>query len=161
MKEIFKDIPNYEGLYQISNYGRVKTSKRERVKPGIKKTFINKKNGYVQVMLYKDAKGKTYSVHRLVAEVFIPKIEGKYHIDHIDHDKTNNHIDNLRWCTPQDNHENMTTNRKVAQYDLSGNLIKIYSTTKQASANTGCTHISEICRGNRKTGNGYIFKYVD
>lgn len=161
MKEIFKDIVNYEGLYQISNYGRIKTLPRERVKSGIKNTFINKNTGYETVMLYKNGKGTTHTIHRLVALAFIPKTNGKNQVDHIDRNKLNNKLDNLRWCTSQENHENMTINRRIAQYDLNGNLIKIFNTTKQASLETGCTHISEICSGKRKTGKGYLFKYVN
>lgn len=161
MKEIFKDIPSYEGLYQISNKGKIKTLKRERVKEGLKKTFINKNNNYTMVMLYKNGEGKNFYVHKLVAENFVSNSENKPIVDHIDRNKRNNKSYNLRWVTQKENHENMSTNKSVIQFDLFGNEIARYNTTKQATEATGCTHISEICRGKRKRYKNFTFKYAD
>jgi len=109
MKEVFKDIPNYEGLYQISNLGNVKSTKRyvkgrknskriikERIlKPGISS------NGYLTVSLCKDSKGKTYQIHQLVAMVFLNHKPDRYKlvVDHINNDPLDNRIENLQITT--------------------------------------------------------------
>lgn len=101
MEEIWKDIEGYEGLYQVSNLGRVKSLRVKRHKDGI--LVLGEHNGYPCVFLHKDKKRIWYNVHRLVALAFIPKIEGKDCIDHIDGNTRNNNVSNLRWCTNQEN----------------------------------------------------------
>lgn len=96
--EIWKDIQGYDGLYQVSNIGRVKslnysrTGKEKILKPC-------KANGYLQVYLYKEGKSKMYKIHRLVAMAFIPNPDNLPCVNHIDEDKSNNCEDNLEWCT--------------------------------------------------------------
>lgn len=98
MEETWKDIKGYEGLYKISSNGRVWGCKYKRLlKPVLHHT------GYLNVMLYKNAKGKHFSIHRLVALNFIPTVEGKYCVNHIDENKTNNHLENLEWVDYQEN----------------------------------------------------------
>ena len=112
MKEIWKNVEGFEGLYEVSNLGRVKALDRYVVNNGglqhkkerILKQRINK-NKHCTVVLCKD--GKTYPrlVHRLVAIAFIPNPDNKPIIDHIDTDPTNNRVDNLRWVTQQETAE--------------------------------------------------------
>lgn len=111
MKEIWKDIKGYEGLYQVSNLGNIKSLEKEcnasnqfgckfkvKKKEKILKQHINK-FGYKRVTLYKDLKSKNYQVHRLVAEAFITNIDNLSQINHKDENKTNNNVDNLEWCS--------------------------------------------------------------
>ena len=116
MPEIWKDIKGYEGLYQVSNKGRVKSVDRyadnhgtmqfrpERIlKQNIQDAGRNKR---CAVALSKNSIIKRYRVHRLVAEAFIPNPENKPYIDHIDTDSTNNCVENLRWATAKENSNN-------------------------------------------------------
>jgi hypothetical protein len=102
MKEIWKDIKNYEELYQISNFGRIKRLKNNRtMKEKILKPYIN--NGYYKLLLYKKGISKRYSVSRLVSMNFIPNPKNKPQVNHIDGNKLNNKVDNLEWCTISEN----------------------------------------------------------
>ena len=97
MTEVWKDVKNYEGLYQISNLGNVKRiSSGKRLKP------YNRK-GYIRVALSKDDTTKHIDIHRLVAQAFIPNPENKPEVNHIDGDKSNNEVSNLEWCTRKEN----------------------------------------------------------
>lgn len=101
-EEIWKDIPEYEGIYQASNLGRIRSLKKKA--PRILKQCL-KEDGYNRVNLYKDGKYKNCQVHRLVALTFVPNPDNKPTVDHIDRDKTNNNIENLRWATSLEQNE--------------------------------------------------------
>jgi len=113
-KEIWKDIKDYEGMYQVSNLGRIKTLERivkydtppysHTVHMKIKK-ISKKNNGYMIVGLWKDNKGKNFHIHRLVANAFIDNPENKATVNHIDSDKTNNCVTNLEWNTQSENNK--------------------------------------------------------
>lgn len=101
MEEVWKDIVGFEGKYQVSNLGRVKSFAL-----GFPKILKGKvqKNGYLLYNLSVSKNNIVYKKgHRLVAEYFIPNPDNKPYVNHIDGDKTNNHIDNLEWCTPAEN----------------------------------------------------------
>lgn len=108
--EIWKDINGYVGLYQVSNFGNfrsldrlvLKNEKQFLIKGKIKKAWLNGR-GYLQVTLYKDGVGKHLIAHRVVAQEFIYNTYGKPQVNHIDGDKTNNHVDNLEWVTNGEN----------------------------------------------------------
>ena len=185
-KEVFRDVLGYEGLYQVSNYGRVKSLERKNIfYCGLRKKHLerptkekilnyNKSNrGYLQVCLTKDGKPKTYTVHRLVAKAFLPNLKNKKQVNHIDGNKENNNIDNLEWVTSSENNKhafitglNKPHNmRKVNQYDLQGNFIKQWNSIidflKENNLNLKNSNITTCCKGKRKNAYGFIWKYAD
>ena len=108
--EEWKYIEGYEGLYQVSNYGRVRSlfyRKKNQVQL-LKLRKVTK--GYLQVALWKNRKRKDFMVHKLVAEAFIPNPNNYPQINHKDEDKTNNCVENLEWCTNEYNHNYGTRN---------------------------------------------------
>lgn len=180
---IWKDIKNYEGKYQISNYGEVKSMKNNI----ILKSPIKSK--YLYVTLY-DFKGKPkkHTIHRLVAKAFLENPCNYTVVNHKNGDKHNNCVKNLEWCTYSHNtleafrlglskswcgtkfgkeHPNYNLRGKwkyqkpVLQFDLSNNFIARYNSSTEAERKLklSCSHISECCRGIRKTCGGYKWKY--
>lgn len=115
MQEVWKDIKGYEGYYQISNLGRVKSLPRKYknriVKDEIIKVPSKLPKGYLRVGLYKEGTTKYFYIHRLVAETFLNKIKGKDFVNHKDCNPTNNKVNNLEWCTLIEN--NLYKNRKL------------------------------------------------
>ena len=109
--EEWKSIPGYEGLYEVSSYGRVKSldryvkgkSESYRLHKGRILNPSKDTNGYLKVLLKCNTKCKTITVHRLVAQIFIPNPDNLPCVNHLDEDKTNNRVENLEWCTQQYN----------------------------------------------------------
>ena len=166
-QEIWKPIKNYEGLYEVSNLGNVKGLKRNKIlKPNITRT------GYYLVRLYdKNHKSKSFLIHRLVAEMFIPNINNKKTVNHKNEIKSDNRVENLEWLTTKEQNEYGTRidrvksklNKKVNQYDKLGNFIKCWNSIKEAeqTLNLSTGKISRCCRNEygRKTVGGYIWRY--
>lgn len=122
MKEIWKDIEGYEGLYQISNLGRVKslekyvnTAIKNNTKVKRKEQILKQynKNGYLQVTLTHNNKRKYFGVHRLVANAFIPNLNNYPQVNHKDENTLNNCVDNLEWCTAKYNCNYGTRNSRI------------------------------------------------
>jgi hypothetical protein len=103
--EIYKTIKDYEGIYEVSDFGNVRTKKTGYITKGSKT-----KKGYLKVGLYKDKKRKLFYVHRLVALNFLENPENKPEVDHIDRNKQNNRIENLKWATNSENQINTGLN---------------------------------------------------
>lgn len=173
MKELWKDIPEYEGLYQISNRGRVK-SFRQSTKYGKAAEYILKptvaNNGYCQVTLYGAGKRKKFLVHRLVANAFIPNPDNLPQVNHKDEDRLNNAVNNLEWCSALYN--NMygtarlrsidTVSTPIEQLTLDGKVVAVYRSTRIAaellSFNRGT--IKSACNKG-SIGYGYYWRYSD
>ena len=120
MQEVFKSIVGYENLYQISNCGRVKSSKRKGTLGGIMKPQPDTK-GYLRIRIHKNNVGSTYKIHRLVAQHFIPNPQNKPQVNHLDRVKTNNNDWNLEWATSKENaiHKHKTLNVKGEKNNFS------------------------------------------
>ena len=150
--EIFKDIKDYESYYEVSNKGNVRSKDRTynlTVKGTQTKRFWKGKllssqksnTGYECVLLSKHQVCKKFSIHRLVANAFIPNPQNKPQVNHIDGNKLNNHVDNLEWCTAKENHKHASENNLAHFKDARNNKAKsvintmtnkIYCTAKEA-----------------------------
>lgn len=166
MEEIWKDIKDYEGLYQVSNLGRVKSLYTNRILNPMKHT-----KGYLRVRLYKNSVASNQRIHRLVAEAFIPNPENKPQVNHIDENKTNNRVDNLEWVTNKENCNHGTRNERVsktmsipiiATNIKTGELKEFYGSNECArQLGLHYQHISAVLKGVRKQTGGYTFKYKE
>ena len=112
MEENWKAVIGYEGLYEVSNLGRIRSLYYGRTR--VLKTYKGNRD-YLIVSLSKDGKQKTYTVHRLVANAFIPNPENKPEIDHINTITTDNRVENLRYVTPKENSNNDLTRKHMSE----------------------------------------------
>jgi hypothetical protein len=165
-KEIWRDIQDYEGLYQVSNLGRVKSLYKQGT---ILKPQINNR-GYYFVMLYRNGKYHHALVHRLVATTFIPNKENLPQVNHRDEDKSNNVVSNLEWCDNLYNNlyhdksakTGVKEGKPVAQYSLDGKLVKVWQSAHEAErSGYHAGHISDCCRGVINTHLNYLWRYVN
>lgn len=157
-----RDIKGYEGKYMISDQGQVWSN----YKKGFLKS-TERSCGYLCVNLYKNGKPTNFSIHRLVAEAFIPNPNDLPIINHKDENKQNNNVDNLEWCNYSYNNSygskiekvNQKLNHKTYQYDLDGNLIAVWPSQREASRqlNISPGGINNVIKGKRKSIHGFIF----
>ena len=176
-KEEWRPIQGYEGKYEVSNYGSVRSIDHTvrnghgyRVVRGrVLKTDITC-NGYEMLRLGKNGKHK--AVHRLVANAFIPNPNNLPDVNHKDENKSNNLYTNLEWCNHSYNALYGTCQERLRKYKntpvlmvdkKSGEVLGLYESMKIAMEKTGVNKvtISAVCRGIRKTGGGYIWKYAE
>ncbi len=177
--EIWKDIPGYEGLYQVSNLGRVKSMARVDARGNHRNEKILKNNddgkGYRRVVLSKDAIKKYFFVHRLVALVFIPNPNNYPIINHKDENPENNNVSNLEWCDFSynsrygtalvkmvNNRKGKTAQKPIIQLSKNNEIIHFYPSIAQAARETGIrqSDISMCCSGINKSSGGYIWRYI-
>lgn len=166
--EEWRDIAGFEGYYQISNLGRVKSLKRGRCSKEKLRVFAKAPNGYFRMVLSVGNVRKTISAHRAVAEAFIPNPMGFETVNHIDFDKSNNSVGNLEWVSVQDNighacQHGKHYRKQVVQCDLQGNPIKVWESAYKVEQKLGyfSTLISRCCRGKQKTHKGFIWKFYE
>ena len=178
MEELWKDIPGFEGYYQASNLGRVKSLDRyvNSRYPGSKMLKKGKilspkvsNKGYLETTLMIEGKCFYKRIHQLIALTFLPNPNNYLQINHINEVKTDNRVENLEWCTAQQNIEAYTTQRNIVyQYSLKGKLIKVWNSLTRAAEyvsgdKTGIHHccVGYLSNGNpKKTYLGYIWSYT-
>ena len=172
--ETWKNIKGYEGLYQVSSMGRVKSLERKDclgriVKERVLKPCIDR-YGYLFVNLCAGGKKRTFFVHRLVCQAFHENPDNKPQVNHLNEDKTNNRVCNLEWATAKENLNHGTHNERmvktlskpICQYTLDEKIVKTWASLTEVQRQTGFSqgNISEVANGNRKTAYGFIWKYV-
>lgn len=177
-KEIWKDVVGYEEIYQVSNLGRVRSLDRHvRYKQSLK--FVEGKmlslwknnKGYERVTLCKNGKCTHFLVSRLVAQSYLPKIDGKYEVNHIDYNPLNNVASNLEWCTRVENYNHsrdniitaLTNDRRkpvMGTNVLNGNKIELESAKQGKEHGFDPSAITNCLKGNYKQTKGYTWEYV-
>jgi hypothetical protein len=184
MKETWKSIEEFEGLYEISNYGRIKSFQKNK-RSGYILKVINSSGWYLSTSLIKDKIRKTYRIHRLVAKAFISNPDNKSQVNHKDGNKQNNNVQNLEWVTPSENiqhaikfkpsiiaginHYNQVLKpKKVQQFKITGDFIAEYQNCVVAGSITGVCprNINQVASKTeykpgltRKQAGGYVWKY--
>lgn len=181
MEEIWKEVKYFEDYYEVSNMGRVRSIDRyvphvngsERLIRGRLMKLQNSDFGYKQITLVEDKKTKTYKVHRLVAEAFIPNPHNYQCVTHKDGNVTNNNVENLMWCTYEhylDRDKNRekaikTVSRTVLQYTKDGKFVNEYPSMIEAERQTGIfsVQISKCCKGikHHRSAGGFIWRFKD
>jgi len=153
MIESWVDVVGYEGLYEVSDLGRVRRNGKI-LRP------VKTRNGYLRVSLSKNGTGKMESIHRLVGYAFIPNPTNLPQINHRDEDKTNNTVENLEWCDNKYNN-NYSHSKPVLQFDRLGNLIKEWPSASKVYEELGIyqQNISRCCLGKVKTAGGFIWRF--
>jgi hypothetical protein len=166
--EEWRDVAPGIGKYQVSNLGRLRSVRINRVLPG----SVNKK-GYLMTFLRGGDKPLSFPIHRLVAQAFIPNPDNKPFINHKNGIKTDNRIENLEWCTPGENvrhaiktglsNPGSSQLRKVAQMK-DGQIIKVFNSTSELTSAGFDRRIIYQCvagKERRKTHKGYAWKFID
>ena len=178
--EIWKDVVGYEGYYQVSNMGNVRSVDRyvphknfgqKFCKGGLMATHITN-SGYVSVNLCKNNRYKSYDIHRLVALAFIGFCGSKMEVNHKDENKQNNAVENLEWVTREQNEAYGTKRERhkekiklpILQYDTYGNFIREWPSATDAEMSisgkfTGA--ISHNINGKTKTAYGYVWEFKE
>lgn len=168
-EEVWKDIRGFEGSYQVSNKGRIKSVVRKnRLSEKILSPYITKR-GYLEVKLCLGGVTFPLSIHRAVAECFIPNPYNLPQVNHKDEDKKNNNADNLEWCTNEYNNmygtvrerRAFTCSRGVLQKSLDGEIVGDFKSLSEAVKHTGYTKssIAKCCRGDAESYKGFIWRY--
>lgn len=181
---MWKDIEGFEGVYQVSEAGEVRSLDRDvlcadgviyhRRGKIMKQTVnvgrgnANDRRGYCVVNLRKPGFARVYQVHILVAKAFIPNPQNLPTVNHIDGNKRNNHVTNLEWATFAENnthalrhHLRSPRGNQIAQYAADGTFVACYPSACEAERQTGITHMNifQCLHGRTKTAGGFIWKH--
>ena len=177
MEEIWRDVKEYEGYYQVSNRGIVKSLNYNHTgKEGIMKAQDNG-DGYLYVNLWKEGKMKSCTIHRLVAIAFLPNPNNLPEVNHISEDKSDNRVENLEWCSRLYNNTYNDRAKKAGKkqrndpnkskavvgiHKING-LILEFPSAMEASRQTGIDqgNITRCCNGRYKSAGGFYWYYVD
>lgn len=167
--EIWRDIPDYVGIYQVSDNGNIRRIAKYRAVPGILKP-LKLPNGYLTVDLSYKSVRKRICIHRLVATVFIPNPESFPQINHKNEIKTDNRVENLEWCTAKYNNNygtarfrsSVTSSTPVVQLTTNGKKIRKFYGMHEAERKTGvcAQNIHKCCNGIYHTAGGYKWEYA-
>jgi hypothetical protein len=170
--EVWRDVPGYEGLYQVSDCGNVRSLNYKR-KGTVGLLYLKRHpNGYRQVELHKDGKKRMLTVHRLVASAFLPKPTEGQVVNHLNEDKYDNRVSNLEWCSFAENVRYSRTRhpidrplkrtRAVLQLTKTGEFVKEWNNLITIKHKLGFNEfsVSECCEGNRKTAYGFKWQYA-
>ena len=178
-QEVWRDAVGYEGIYQVSNLGRVRSVARTLTRSDgclvRREEHVLSQNpvgyhGYLCVKLARGGRNRNHRVHRLVARAFVPNSEDKPFVDHIDGDKHNNHADNLRWVTNVENlayYHEMVRKASHGCKDSGRRVVcdngKTYRNGAEAARDFGCdgSQIYRVLNGSRRSYKGFTFRYED
>lgn len=174
--EIWKPVVGYEELYEVSNFGRVKSLDKlvehgrwkdgsTALKKGKLLSARDNGHGYLAVHLTNCRKTKDFYVHRLVALAFLENPDNLPEVNHIDENKYNNCLDNLEWCSPKynsnyGNHKSSIC-KPVVMFTYEGKYIDEFISATDGERTTGIKGVAAVCSGNRKTAGGYIWRYKE
>lgn len=167
--EIWKDIQGYEGLYQVSNLGRVRSLNYGRTRQTRVLALKSAGYGYYGVNLYNENHiSTTHYIHRLVAQAFIPNSNNLPQVNHLDEDKSNNAASNLEWCNSQENMSYGTRGRRAVEHTIkpiaqikNGKVVHIWKSGAEAGRSGFIpTHITQCCKGKKKSHYGYEWRYA-
>ena len=166
-KELWKDIKGFEGLYQISSFGNVRSIPRPKSKGGMMKLLLIPRNNYFLIKLHKNGVETRHFIHKLVASAFIPNPLNKPQVNHKNGNKLDNRVTNLEWVTCKENIEHayrhrLHKTRQVIQ-SKSGCIVRVYRNSLFASKETGIIQSSiwYCLNGRQKTAGGYEWCYVN
>lgn len=154
--EQWRRINRYLG-YEVSSCGRVR-----RVDSGKLRKPVKLKNGYLTVMFFQNSRYRVEYIHRLVAEAFLHRVEGQTQVNHKDHDRENNAVENLEWCDALYNVQ-YSRARQVEQLSLEGAPLAIFKGVREAERALCVGHgrIALCAAGKAKTAHGYKWRYVE
>ena len=174
-EEEWRPVVGYEEKYEVSNYGNIRSLLSNKLRK-----IQTDRDGYLRVLLYNDGHAKLEQVHRLVAEAFIPNIDNKPCVNHLDENRRNKNTENLQWCTVKENNDYGNRNKKtsitrldlrtkinripVDCFDMNDNYICTFPSIEYAGKTirpeSRFTHIGEVCRGKANSWSGFKWKFA-